>query len=139
MKKILNKLFKFSFLGAISVCYSPFAMALDSQRGDSEGSGAADGLDKAEVWLKYAMYGASVIGMLGVAFLLFAQHQEAILKQVVRVIVVVCAVSLCFTIPKWFSICIPTSVAEGKPTIPSNITNNGLYKANLAFGQNLQP
>lgn len=105
MKNLLNKLTTVST--GILLSLSP-SLSFAIEKGSPQD--LPDGVTTVTDYLKYAMYGATVIGLLGVAFLLFAQHQEQVLKSIVRVIVIVCVVALVFTIPTWFSLCIPATI-----------------------------
>lgn len=114
MKKFLNKIKYFGILLGVSLPASVFA--LKSQTLDQEqtqvngvGGGITTGTDNGMKYLKYTVWAAAVLGILAVAFMLFNNVQETILKTVLRVVGVICVVAMAFVVPGWFNLPIVAS------------------------------
>ena len=63
-----------------------------------------NGLDNGLVYLNYAVWASAVLGGIAVAFMLFGNMQEAILKTVVRVVAVIGVAAMAYVIPGWFGL-----------------------------------
>lgn len=57
-------------------------------------------------YLTYAMYAASVLAIISVGFMLFHSIQDAILKHVTRLVALLSLLTLAFSVPTWFGLCI---------------------------------
>jgi hypothetical protein len=117
MVKLLNKVKYFGLAGMFLVPTLSFGLnKVDPSQSEQStvsgvGGGIADGANKGLNYLKYAVWAAAVMGILAVAFMLFGNVQETIMKTVVRVIAVVGVVAMAFVIPSWFSLSIPHVIA----------------------------
>lgn len=69
-------------------------------------SSVKGGLDKGVVYLKYTVWAAAVLGILAIAFMLFGNIQEHVLKVVARVFAVLGVAAMAFVIPGWFNLTI---------------------------------
>jgi hypothetical protein len=92
VKKILFLLF-----------FAKTSFALKSSSLDSK---VQNGLDNGMTYLKYAIWAAAVLGIVAIAFMLFNNIQEVILKTVVRVFAVLGIAAMAFVIPGWFNLTI---------------------------------
>lgn len=111
MKKILAKIKYFSIAGLLAVpnfCFALNKQTLNNETSqvDGFGGGITTGTNNGLTYLKYTVWAAAVIGILAVAFMLFANVQETLLKTVMRVVAVICVLAMAFVVPGWFNLTI---------------------------------
>lgn len=66
----------------------------------------AAAMTEGQNWLVYTMWAASALGIISVAFMLFHNFNDAILKHVTRVIAIISILALSFTVPGYFGLSI---------------------------------
>lgn len=85
----------------ILLLLSKFSFSLNKSSLDTQ---VQKGLDNGMTYLQYALWAASVLGIIAIAFMLFNNIQEVILKTVVRVFAVLGIAAMAFVIPGWFNL-----------------------------------
>jgi len=93
----------------ILLVFSKYAFSLNKSSLDTQ---VQKGLDNGMTYLQYALWAASVLGIIAVAFMLFNNIQETILKTVVRVFAVLGIAAMAFVIPGWFNLNIHASMLK---------------------------
>lgn len=70
----------------------------------NSGSGVLDGFSKAKAYLDYALYAMSALGAIGVGFMLFSNHNDAVLKHVARWAALTGVLATAYQAPTWFGL-----------------------------------
>lgn len=97
MKKKL--LIFFSILSVFFNC--TFALTNKSISGT-----VGDAITKGTDYLTYAMYAASVVAIISIGFMLFHNIQDTMLKHVTRLVALLSLLTLAFSVPTWFGLCV---------------------------------
>lgn len=71
---------------------------------DGSGTGVKDGVGSMFEYLKYGMWAMSALGIITVGFMMFFNVQETVIKNVSKVVGVICIVALAFSAPGWFGL-----------------------------------
>lgn len=88
----------------VLVIFSSHVLAINKT--DGLDSSVQKGLSQGEKYLKYTVWAAAVLGILAIAFMLFGNIQEHVLKVVARVFAVLGVAAMAFVIPGWFNLTI---------------------------------
>ena len=80
----------------------------NSSQGELSGVGGASavktGIGSVIEYLKYALWAASALGIIAVAFMLFNNVQDTVLKHVAKIVGIICILALAFTVPGFFGL-----------------------------------
>lgn len=68
------------------------------------GGQISQGMNSGTSYLTYAMWAASVMGILAIGFMLFANVQDTILKSIIRGVAVICVIAMAFFVPMYFGL-----------------------------------
>lgn len=111
---MLKKLRTSLFLLSLGIATNPLVYALKKHDLDKANSGIdmgsdgggdpKDGITVMINYLKYTLWAMSALGIISVGFMMFFNVQETILKNVMKVVGVICVVALGFTAPGWFGL-----------------------------------
>lgn len=102
------------FLLSLGIATNPLVYALKKNKLDAadtgtnlDGNSGGDpvgGVGKMLEYLKYGLWAMSALGIISVGFMMFFNVQETILKNVMKVVGVICIVALGFSAPGWFGL-----------------------------------
>lgn len=111
---MLKKLRTSLFLLSLGIATNPFVYALKKNKldnadtstsmGQDGGGDPSGGITMMINYLKYTLWAMSALGIISVGFMMFFNVQETILKNVMKVVGVICVVALGFTAPGWFGL-----------------------------------
>lgn len=67
-------------------------------------SNVSSGVSSVFEYLKYSLWAASALGIIAVAFMLFNNVQDTVLKHVAKIVGIICIIALAFTVPGFFGL-----------------------------------
>ena len=111
MKNLLSKLCAKTnskwILGCSSVAFTMQSFGFNQSSLTNTGATGAESMwgtsGKAMTWLNYAMYASIVVAIAALAFLLFANGNETIMKSGLRTLVVATILAVATSSPSWLS------------------------------------
>lgn len=98
----MNRLFWKFLIFSVLFIENTFALTGSLEKGTT----LATAVTSSTNYLTYAMYAASVLAIISVGFMLFHSIQDAILKHVTRLVALLSLLTLAFSVPTWFGLCI---------------------------------
>ena len=109
VKNLKNKM----FLLAIAIGTNPLVYAMKKNKLDSADTGTnqdqgggdpVSGVGRMLEYLKYTLWAMSALGIIAVGFMMMFNVQETVLKNVMKVVAVICVIALGFSAPGWFGL-----------------------------------
>lgn len=108
VKGLRNRFFILSVMASLNPIVS-FALKKNKMDANSDDSGLSDGspvsgIDKMVGYLKYTLWAMSALGIIAIGFMLMFNVQDTILKNVAKIVGVICVIALGFAAPGWFGL-----------------------------------
>ena len=113
MIKLLNKIKSGILLTSITMFGKAFALSQNQMPTGQQitavtgvSGQASGGITSVMTYLSYGLWAASALGLIAVGFMLFNNVQDTILKNVAKIVGIICVLALAFSVPGWFGLSI---------------------------------
>lgn len=112
MIKLLNKIKSGILLTSITMFGKAFALSQNQMPTGQitavvgVSGQASGGITSVMTYLSYGLWAASALGLIAVGFMLFNNVQDTILKNVAKIVGIICVLALAFSVPGWFGLSI---------------------------------
>lgn len=108
LKNLKSKLLLTGFVAGITkitMALSTSTLAEGTMAGQAGAGGSVGGgINTLMNYLTYTLWAMSALGIIAVGFMMLFQVQETILKNVMKVVGVICVIALAFSAPGWFGL-----------------------------------